>query len=261
MSDLHQHNPTGRFSGLSDLYARHRPDYPAAVFDTLIERCGLDGSALVVDVGSGTGISARQVAARGIPVVGVEPNDDMRAQAVNAQLPTGAVSLEYRAGTAEATGLPDGVATLVISAQAFHWFDADRALAEFHRILKPGGWVGLFWNERDESDPFTRAYGEVIRSAPDAKKFEHARATAGLPLLSHPLFQDGRRFVFAHQQELTEDGLLGRAFSASYVPREPPQAEHFAQRLREVFARFQHAGKVALRYETTLYLARTLQTK
>src|SRR5436305_13648679 len=82
MSDVERFHPTTRFSGRADLYARHRPDYPAAARDFLIGRCGLGApGALLVDVGCGTGISARLFAARGVRVVGVEPNEDMRALA------------------------------------------------------------------------------------------------------------------------------------------------------------------------------------
>src|SRR5262249_47892014 len=137
--------PTGRFTGLAGAYARGRPDYPAAALDRIVARCGLDGSTVLVDVGCGTGISARLFAARGIRVVGVEPNDDMLAQAERA-----GGGVRYQKGTAEATGLPAGSAVCVLAAQAFHWFDAPRALAEFRRVLRPGGWVALLWNERDE---------------------------------------------------------------------------------------------------------------
>jgi SAM-dependent methyltransferase len=152
--------------------------------------------------------------------------------------------------------LPDGVADAVLAAQAFHWFKAEAALQEFHRILKPDGWVALLWNERDESDPFTAACGAVIRSSRGAAALELSRGRAGEPLLLSPFFQDGSRVAFANSQELDEDGLLGRAFSASYAPREPAQVEAFAASLREVFGRFQQGGRVVLRYEASLYLAR-----
>src|SRR2546430_1907516 len=136
MSDLAQHNPVGRFSGLADLYAKHRPTYPAQAVDYLVSHCGLGPDSLLIDVGCGTGISTRLLAACGIPVGGVEPNDEMRAKAEAESAPHW---LRYQKGQAEATGLPDGIATVVLAAQAFHWFDAPRALAEFHRLLKPGG--------------------------------------------------------------------------------------------------------------------------
>ncbi len=256
MRDISGYNPTGRFSGLADLYARHRPDYPAAALDLIVQRCGLGRDTLLVDVGCGTGISARLFAARGVPVLGVEPNDEMRSRAEATPLPPGAAPVEYREGRAEATGLPDGAAAAVLAAQAFHWFDAPAALREFHRILRPGGWVALVWNERDEADPCTAAYGAVVRSAPDAAAIEVPRSRAGDPLLSSPLFEEGERVPFRHEQELDEDGLLGRAFSASYAPREPPEAAAFAAALHEVFVRYQHLGRVLLRYETTVYLAR-----
>jgi SAM-dependent methyltransferase len=256
MTDPFAHDPTARFSGLAGLYARHRPGYPAQAVALIMDCCGLGGADLLVDVGCGTGISTRLFAARGVRVLGIEPNDDMRALAEAAAPPPGGPALEYRPGRAEATGLPDGVAAAVLAAQSFHWFDAPAALREFHRILRPGGRVALVWNERDEADPCTAAYGAVMRSAPEAADVEVPRSTAGQALLGSHLFEDAECLRFVYRQELDEEGLLGRAFSASYAPRDPAGSGTFADDLRRVFARFQQGGKVALCYETTVYLAR-----
>src|SRR4029077_10278716 len=142
------------------------------------------GDALLVDVGCGTGISTRQFAGHGVQVIGVEPNDAMRARA---EAEPGAATIRYIKGTAEATGLPDGCATAVLAAQAFHWFDAPAALREFHRILRPGGAVAVLGNERDESDPCTAAVGAVMRWSPEAVAVEGPRARVGTILLTHPL--------------------------------------------------------------------------
>jgi SAM-dependent methyltransferase len=254
--DLSQQDPTGRFTGLADLYASCRPDYPSAALDLIVARGGLDDSTLLADIGCGTGISARLFAERGVPVIGIEPNDEMRVRAAAEPVPPGCPLPVYRPGRAEATGLADGAVAVVLAAQAFHWFDAPLALREFHRILRPGGWVALLGNERDESDPFTAAYGAVVRTSPDAAAVEGPRARAGLALLESPLFGEGQRIAFGHEQILDEEGLLGRSFSASHAPREPERRVAFAADLRAVFARFQRDVCVRLRYETTVYLAR-----
>jgi SAM-dependent methyltransferase len=256
MSDLYRRDPTGRFSGLADLYARCRPTYPDEALDTIVTRCGLGPGSLLVDVGCGTGISARLLAARGVPVRGIEPNAEMRARAEATVPPPGSPAPQYSEGRAEATGLPDATADAVLAAQAFHWFEPAAALGEFHRILKPDGWVALMWNERDETDAFTADYGAAFRSVAGAAALEASRARAGEALLDSPLFQDARRVSFAHGQELDEEGVLGRAFSASYAPKGPAEAERFAAELRAVFARHQRGGWVVMRYQTTVYLGR-----
>ena len=189
-------NSAGRFSGQADAYARYRPPYP----DEADPRrdCPVRprrGRPRVVDVGCGTGICSRLFAERGISVIGVEPNSAMRRRAEATPCPAGPPP-RYRTGTAEATGLPDAIADCVVAAQAFHWFDAGAALREFHRLLKPGGWMALLWYERDESDEFTETVGDLIRTAPDAAEIESHRLKAGDVLAAHPLFGDyDRRMI------------------------------------------------------------------
>ena len=249
-------NSVERFTGLADVYAKNRPGYPPAALDFILAHCGLGDQAVLVDVGCGTGISSRLFARRGLRVIGVEPNDEMRRQAEAEALPPEVPAPSYRAGRGEATGLPDACADAVLAAQAFHWFDAPAALCEFHRILKPGGWAVLVWNERDETDPCTAAYGSVIGGVPGAAAVEGPRARAGEALHVSTLFGDAECVVFGNQQEVDEDGLLGRALSASYAPREPAAVREFAAALRAVFAPYQRQGRVVLRYQTSVHVAR-----
>jgi SAM-dependent methyltransferase len=245
-------DPLARFTGLAEAYVRGRPSYPEAAVRAVIDRARLGPASLVVDVGCGTGIASRLFAASGIPVLGIEPNDDMRRQAEAAPGPRP----DYRAGRAEATGLPAGTADVVLAAQAFHWFEPDAALREFHRVLKPGGLVALMWNERDESDPFTAAYGDIIRTWPDTAAHETARARAGDVLATHPLFGDYERLTFTFGHVHDAEGLVSRAFSASYAPTDAASRAATRTALDELFARWQRDDTVELRYVTTLHLAR-----
>jgi SAM-dependent methyltransferase len=251
--------PTDRFTGLAEVYARCRPDYPVAALDAIISHCGLGPASVIVDVGCGTGISTRLFAERGFRVIGVEPNADMRLKAETTPSPVSAHLPEYRPGRAEATGLSDGCADVVLAAQAFHWFEPEPTLREFHRILKPGGWDVLMWNERDPRDAFTAAYGEIIAREAHGKAVEAQRHRAGEALLQSPLFRNAQVSRFSHEQALDEEGMLGRALSASYAPREPAAMEAITRDLRNVFARHQRQGAVRLVYETSVYLAQRAQ--
>src|SRR5712692_8199028 len=99
--DLSRWDPTGRFSGLAEIYARCRPTYPVEVVDWVVKKCDLGPGRLVVDVGCGTGIASRLLAQRGPHVIGIEPNADMRAKAAAEPAGTSAGTIDYRVGRAE----------------------------------------------------------------------------------------------------------------------------------------------------------------
>lgn len=125
-----------RFSGFAELYDRARPTPPAELADLLTQWAGVESPA-VVDLGAGTGRSTVLWSGRAASVVAVEPAPDMRA--VTERLVAGRPEFTVVDATAEQTGLPDGCADIVTASQALHWFDADRALPEIARILRPGG--------------------------------------------------------------------------------------------------------------------------
>ena len=262
MVNFSKSNPTGRFSGLADIYAKFRPSYPDEAIQFILERCKLVEESLLVDIGSGTGISSRLFAGRGLHVIGVEPNADMRAKADAEISDDLRACLFYVDGQAETTGLPAASADAVLCAQSFHWFDPAKALAEFHRILKPDGWTVLIWNERDASDEFTLAYGDfmhqfsLLHTVEGTKSLEVERGLSGVALLKSDLFGDSSRTVFNNSQILDADGLVGRAFSASYAPKENVAAQNFEAAIRDLFARFEKSGSVNIIYETSVYCAR-----
>lgn len=249
-------SPTTRFQGLAAIYAKHRPGYPPDALAAMVRLASLGPRSVLADVASGTGISSRFVAEAGIPVIGVEPNAEMRAEAEREPPAEGAATIRYAAGRAEQTGLGDASVDAVLAAQAFHWFDHAQALREMHRIVKPGGWVFLLGNERDESDAFTAAYGAIVRCTPEAVQIESMRIRAGEVLLRVPLFEAGERQTFPSVQTLDREGVVGRALSASYAPKGEVALVPFVAALEALFDVHAVNGAVRLHYETTLFAAR-----
>ena len=224
-----------------------RPSYPAAVIDAALE--GLpEGSPLVAaDIGAGTGISSRLLADRGVRVFAVEPNAAMRE---SAEPHPGVTFVD---GTAEATGLEAASVDLVICAQAFHWFKPAEALAEFRRIVKPRGRFVFLVNERDNEDAAMRAYNAAIRTASERELSEGMRASVDEALRAAGLTTTPASFP--HTQALSRDGLVGRARSASYVPKDGPRYDRLLRDLDALWNAHQdESGQVTLGYRTLVWV-------
>jgi SAM-dependent methyltransferase len=256
-------DPTKRFTGLAEIYSAARPSYPDSAIDHIFKMCSLTDESKVADIGCGTGISTRLLAARNVNVVGVEPNDDMRQQAEH-KIENGESAsrklrkLSYRKGDDENTDLPSGSVQLVLAAQAFHWFRPQPAIAEFCRILSRPGWIALMWNERDSADALTREYGDLLLSFPETKNVEMNRGKAGIPLLESDQVSDASVSYFKNFQQLDLNGLCQRAFSSSYAPKESPGKDVLQAGLEKIFERYQSGGTIILRYETSVYLAQAI---
>jgi SAM-dependent methyltransferase len=256
MNPFADRNSTERFTALAEDYDRCRPDYPLSLWQFLCEYAAIQPPARIADIGCGTGIATRQLASMGYDIVGIEPNAAMRQFAI-ARVPVGSRSPEYRDGTDAHSGLPANSVEMVIAAQAFHWFSAEGALQEFHRILKPGGCAALIWNNCDERDPFTNSYVTALRMASAEKTVADASQSAtGEVLLQHPLFVEGVRREFPHSQLLDRDGLRGRAFSVSFGPRDAAGRDRFATLLNGLFECHQHNGVIEMRYHSVLLAAK-----
>jgi SAM-dependent methyltransferase len=227
---LHDYVSRG-FGTTTELYEKIRPEYPDAAVDILIRELGIARGRIVVDVGAGTGKLTRALAPTGATIIAVEPLAEMRER-IAETVPT-AVPFD---GTAEHMALRDGSAHAITVAQAFHWFDGDRALAEFHRVLAPGGRLGLIWNVRDRRVPWVAAFDALV-DAVDPERPDHQtrkwRAAFDRTTLFGPLEQ--REVAYA--QTLTPAQIVDRALTVSSIAALPErERERVLHRFRDLAA-------------------------
>lgn len=248
-------NATSRFSDRVENYIRYRPGYPAEVVQLLKGTCGLVPEHVVADIASGTGIWTRMLLENGNRVNGVEPNAEMReaGERLLASFPR-FVSV---AGKAEATTLPDASVDFVTAAQAAHWFDRPAARREFKRILKPGGWLVLLWNERVvDGTPFLRDYEQLLLTyGTDYADVRHERTTDAVNEFFDPApYQE---HAFPMRQEFDYAGLEGRLLSSSYAPG-PGHPKHvpMLRELRSIFDQHAQHERVAVDYKTRVYFGK-----
>jgi SAM-dependent methyltransferase len=208
VKDVHQTAAVG-FDRAAKEYERARPGYPPDAIDYVVSQI----SGPVVDVGAGTGKLTRELVARGIDVLAVEPVAGMRAQLAEI-LP----SIPCLAGTAEALPFADSSVGAITAAQAAHWFDAARAVTEFHRVLRPGGRVVLIWNVRDERVDWVRRVTEIIDPLEKARgvpRYKHG--TWRPPFDESPLLRSVAEVRFELAQPVTPKSFLERFESCSFI--------------------------------------------
>jgi SAM-dependent methyltransferase len=245
--------PTARFSDRVENYVKARPGYPAEIVSLLEHRCGLARTNTLVDVGCGTGLLARLFCEFGCRVVGVEPNAAMRA--AGEQYLARYRNFEMLEGQAELIPLPGTSVDFVTAGQAFHWFDLTRSRHEFMRIVRPNGWAGLIWNDREfTGSRFSEEYESlVVRFGVDyADVHQRGKATVA----SFERFFGNTAFArasYPNLQQLDHEGLVARVLSASYMPG--PGHANYPAMMREVgriFHENEKHGVVSVKYTTNV---------
>jgi SAM-dependent methyltransferase len=218
----------------------------------LREQLGFTQGWRVADIGSGTGIWSALLLEHGAAVFGVEPNAEMRAAAETALAEwPGFRSVE---GSAELTTLADQSVDLVTAAQAFHWFDRERARVEFVRILRPPARLALIWNRRiTAGTPFLVAYETLLEQhGTDYQqvRHDHLREDTIAAFFNGPY----HRTRLPNHQLVGWPGLRGRVLSSSYVPPAgDPRCIPMLRALEQIFAEHQTDGQVRLEYDTEVY--------
>lgn len=255
-------NTLSYFCNVGGDYEKYRPLYPDLAIDKILSDLKPPEQLLVADIGAGTGIGSRLLANRGVRVLAIEPNADMLKAATPHE------RVEFLTGTAEKIPLETSSVDLVVSFQAFHWFDFMKSLEEFHRILKPGGRLALIWNFWEQSDLTSKTYTELLFAA----NSDRQNQTSSLPQITTlfnslryqlfwqglwlPYFKDLHRYTFTFEQHLDLTGLVGLARSQGFTPQGGTALEKLILNLGEFRDRFgDNQGQVRLVYSTKLYVA------
>lgn len=193
------------FGSEAAAYERGRPSYPPEAIDWLLPA----GAHDVLDLGAGTGKLTTRLVERGLNVIAVDPIPEMLELLTNSLPGTPALL-----GTAEEIPLADNSVDAVLVAQAWHWFDPERAVAEVSRVLRPGGRLGLVWNTRDERMGWVKDLGQIIGHENDP--FNH-EVTLPAP------FADTERQQVEWTSYLTPQALIDLVASRSYCITSPEQ--------------------------------------
>ena len=248
-------NNTERFSNRVENYVRYRPHYPKEIIPFLEEKIGLHSHWIVADIGARTGISSELFLQNGNTVFAVEPNKKMK-EAAEALLKNNPRFISINA-KAESTSLQTQSIDLIISGQAFHWFDKIKSKIEFQWIANSEGYLVLMWNDRNLESGFQQAYEKMlIEFAIDYEEINYRNVDEecikAFFLPNECSFQ-----CFHHSQFFDFEGLKGRLLSSSYAPLEHhPNHNPMLSRLKEIFEAFNVDSKVEFEYNCCLYFGK-----
>lgn len=239
----------GDFTQLASDYSSCRPDYSQSVLQALLRHTGV---AAVADVGAGTGIWSRMLSQAGLKTVAIEPCENMRAEGIRF---TADYDIDWHAGWAEATGLNDASVDWVTMASSFHWTDAPVALAEFHRILKPGGHLTVLWNPRniDGNELHEEIEQGIHDLVPNLKRVSSGRARNSRDwtddLQSTGQFTDCIFMEARHEIAMSHERYIGAWRSVNDIQAQAGP-ELFPRLLDSIRAKISHLEQVVVPYKT-----------
>ncbi len=214
-------------------YEAARPSYPPDAVAWFVEHLRIAPGRRVADVAAGTGKLTRLLVPTGAELLAVEPVSGMRAT-FHRLLPNVAVV----AGTAEALPLAARSFDAMTVAQAWHWFDHERASAEAGRVLRKGGRLGLVWNARDRTEPWVDEVWSIMdRVEKRAPWRDHENWRDSALQAAMPGFGALQETEFRHVQRITPEGVVQRVASVSHVAvLSEPEREAVLGEVRDVLA-------------------------
>lgn len=252
----HQHRTVAEsFGDDVDRYDRTRPGYPPELIDAVLS--GLDGRS-VLDVGIGTGLSARGFRDAGCRVLGVEVDERMAVRAREHGFDVEVAAFESwddRGRRFDA----------VVSGQTWHWIDPDAGAATAARVLRPGGRIALFWNTAEVPPAIAAGFAEVYRAVDTGLPFTPWATPDGgdrmLATVGEPLRRSGS-FTEPREWRKTWTTVAGRAQWLDQVPTAGGHSRIPPGRLAELLAGLgavidDHGGSVPITYTTVLVSAAT----
>jgi SAM-dependent methyltransferase len=236
-------------------YVASRPDYPNALFDALADICKLTNNSIIADIGAGTGLFTQGLLTRGYQAIAIEPNDSMR-QAADHLLGSNSKYCSA-SGRAEAIPLQSSSVDLITAAQAFHWFEIEKARTECLRVLSPTGQVALIWNDRVLEDSLHEALDEIFTEFGGAKR---------QALVAHEERRDLSKFFgtaiplelsWPHEHIINEESLISLVFSRSYMPdRATLSGQKVRKLIAKIFSKHCISDQATIRYTTVVIIGR-----
>jgi SAM-dependent methyltransferase len=214
-----------RFRGFAVQYDAYRPQPPAIILDILTQIAQVERPRLVVDLGSGTGLSTRIWSKRAEQVIGIEPGDDMRRQAESHA--EGQANVRYQAGLSTATGLPDACADIVTCSQSLHWMEPNGTFAEVARILRSGGVFAAYdcdwpatthWEAEQAENAFMKRASTLEREhglTRDLKRWHKSEHLARMQASGH--FRYVKEVTVHSVEQGNAERLIGLALSQGGV--------------------------------------------
>lgn len=239
-------------------YASGRPDYPEEVYEVLRGRCGLHPGSEVLEIGPGTGLVTRRLLAQGGRVVAVEPDAGMVDYLADT---VGDPGLTVLSETFEQAVLPEDAFDLAVAATSFHWVDQAAGLPKLGRIVRPGGWVALWWtifDDPDRPDPFRDATARLlghedpgVRRRRSSFQLDTARRTRDLERLGG--FCDVRSQLIRSEVRFTSAQVFAFYGSLMEVRRRPPAERRSLLDSLQGIAERDFGGEITRPFVTALY--------